>query len=53
METEYDSNKFDQFINMVAELVVTYHMQKTQIVEKDVPNKSEEWGDIRFSQIVK
>lgn len=42
MQTEYNSKKFDQFIDMVAELVLTYHTQQNQIIEKDMPNKSVE-----------
>lgn len=40
MQTEYNNKKFDQFIDMVAELVLTYHTQQNQIVEKEMPNKS-------------
>lgn len=40
MQTDYNSKNFDQFIDMVAELVLTYHTQQNQIVEKDMPEKS-------------
>lgn len=42
MQTEYNKKHFDQFIDMVAELVLTYHTQQNQLVEKDIPNKSKD-----------
>lgn len=42
MHNEYNSEKFNQFIDMVAELVLTYHTQSNQEVESDVCNKPKE-----------
>lgn len=38
METEYNSEKLDQFVDMVAVLFLTYHTQCEHIEENGLPD---------------
>lgn len=41
MSNDYNNGKFNQFIDMVAELVLTYHVQQNNIVESQAQKCNE------------